>query len=599
MLAVVIGYAATKAGEAYIWPEIQRLSQLIPDGLWDQLFSTPEQIAHLVNSQTTRALTWTPPPRDPLILDLDGNGIRTSAIDASRGIVLFDHDSDGVKTASGWVAAGEGILVRDLNRNGSIDNGRELFGDNTRLTRGARAGQLAANGFEALADLDLNGDALFDANDAAYAELQLWKDLNQDGLSQSDELFSLDSLGVRSIALNATTATSDLGGGNSQTMSTSFTHQGADGVSTQKQVGNLLLSNNNFYREFTDDPEVLAAVQALPTMRGSGRVRDLRQAMSLGSPGAETLRLCVEQFAQGHSHGAQRAALDALLHAWGATSDMPSGANTDTRFAAAPGSQAVTASQALTRFAYDQPDLYAQITTLERFNGSTLLDKFLVRTAQGMEMRLGDEQQALLRQAFDALRDSVYSALVPQTRLRPYLSRLELHISDAGMQLDASPLLAMLQAAHSRNALNATVDLIDLDHHAQAQLLHAGLDTRALLIQWLLAQPFSAELEPELQKAGIYYGPVRQGSAKDDLYVGDDRDNTFTAGAGNDKVFGGAGNDALHGETGDDELDGGDGDDALTDTQGNNILKGGAGNDRISGRKWNSFWTLLSHTEFL
>ncbi len=38
-------------------------------------------------------------------------------------------------------------MVRDLNGNGTIDSGRELFGDNTILTRGPNAGQLAANGF--------------------------------------------------------------------------------------------------------------------------------------------------------------------------------------------------------------------------------------------------------------------------------------------------------------------------------------------------------------------------------------------------------------------------------------------------------------------
>ena len=206
----------------------------------------------MVDTLSNRALNWTPPPGDPLILDLDGNGITTSGIDPRQSIILFDHNANGIKTASGWVAAGEGILVRDINANGFIDTGRELFGDNTLLTRGARAGQLAANGFEALADLDSNGDAQFDALDAEFANLKLWKDLNQDGISQSEELFSLTALGVQSIQLNATTARTDLGGGNTQTMTASFTHQDAEGVSTQKHVGNLLLSNNDFYREFTD-----------------------------------------------------------------------------------------------------------------------------------------------------------------------------------------------------------------------------------------------------------------------------------------------------------------------------------------------------------
>jgi len=91
----------------------------------------------------------------PLILDLDGGGISNSGI-ASGLPILFDHDGDGLRNATGWVGAGEAIVVRDLNGNGTIDSGRELFGDNTLLTRGPKAGQRAANGFEALADLDSN-----------------------------------------------------------------------------------------------------------------------------------------------------------------------------------------------------------------------------------------------------------------------------------------------------------------------------------------------------------------------------------------------------------------------------------------------------------
>ena len=77
---------------------------------------------------------WTP-PRDPLVLDLNGGGIQTIAIDPARPI-LFDMDGDGTKHATGWVAAGEAIVVRDINGNGLIDSGRELFGDAAVIPRG-------------------------------------------------------------------------------------------------------------------------------------------------------------------------------------------------------------------------------------------------------------------------------------------------------------------------------------------------------------------------------------------------------------------------------------------------------------------------------
>lgn len=173
-------------------------------------------------------------------------------------------------TATGWIAAGEAIMVRDLNGNGVIDSGRELFGDNTILTHGANASQTAANGFAALADLDAdaNGvsDGKFDANDVAFSSVQLWQDSNQDGVSQAGELHTFAELGVASINVAGNASEVNLGGGNTQTFSGSFTRADGQVVAsgTAQLAGSLLLANNNFYRQFTDDPAITAAAQALP-----------------------------------------------------------------------------------------------------------------------------------------------------------------------------------------------------------------------------------------------------------------------------------------------------------------------------------------------
>ena len=83
----------------------------------------------------------------------------------------------------------------NVDGNGSIDTGRELFGvdteivdANTGLTRNA------SSGFEALKAQDGNGDQLIDANDAVFSQLRLWRDLNQDGQSQTGELFTLQPI---------------------------------------------------------------------------------------------------------------------------------------------------------------------------------------------------------------------------------------------------------------------------------------------------------------------------------------------------------------------------------------------------------------------
>lgn len=72
----------------------------------------------------------------------------------------------GLAESTGWVGADDGLLVRDLNDNGQIDNGTELFGNNSVLSSGATA----ASGFEALADLDSNQDGVFNSSDSAWNE---------------------------------------------------------------------------------------------------------------------------------------------------------------------------------------------------------------------------------------------------------------------------------------------------------------------------------------------------------------------------------------------------------------------------------------------
>ena len=43
------------------------------------------------------------------------------------------------------------------------------------------------------------GDGVFDSKDAQYANLRVWRDLNQDGMSQGDELFTLTELNIASL----------------------------------------------------------------------------------------------------------------------------------------------------------------------------------------------------------------------------------------------------------------------------------------------------------------------------------------------------------------------------------------------------------------
>ncbi|WP_283130577.1 Ig-like domain-containing protein [Enterovibrio norvegicus] len=133
----------------------------------------------------------------PIVLDLDGDGIETS--DVTETPVSFDYDGDGKAVETGWVSGGDGLLVRDINKDGQINDGSELFGSNTHL----QDGTTASDGYEALAQHDSNADGVIDKNDAIYSELGVWVDKDQDGETDEGELLSMEDAGVASINLDA------------------------------------------------------------------------------------------------------------------------------------------------------------------------------------------------------------------------------------------------------------------------------------------------------------------------------------------------------------------------------------------------------------
>ena len=135
-------------------------------------------------------------PGSPIILSLGGSYSLSGANDP----VVFDIDGDGLPDSMGWTARGSNdvFLALDRNDDGRINNGRELFGDATILRNGSEAG----NGFEALKDLDDNGDGRLDPQDPVWGSLLVWRDENHDGISGSSEVDHLTQTAVRGIGLD-------------------------------------------------------------------------------------------------------------------------------------------------------------------------------------------------------------------------------------------------------------------------------------------------------------------------------------------------------------------------------------------------------------
>ncbi|TGU94005.1 type I secretion C-terminal target domain-containing protein [Mesorhizobium sp. M00.F.Ca.ET.151.01.1.1] len=180
---------------------------------------------------------------DPIILDLNHNGFAFS--DVSHG-VQFDMNGDGTKEQLAWNTSHDGMLAVDLNHDGKIDDGTELFTPNFN-------GGHFDSGAAALASLDSNHDGVIDHNDAAFSSLLIWQDANANGISDTGELSHLADNGIVSISTAANAAVGEIDG---QTVTGNGTFQMADGTS-----GN--------YVEVELDTSLVASTQPSVAMDGT------------------------------------------------------------------------------------------------------------------------------------------------------------------------------------------------------------------------------------------------------------------------------------------------------------------------------------------
>ncbi|MCJ2163449.1 MULTISPECIES: calcium-binding protein [unclassified Pseudodesulfovibrio] len=199
---------------------------------------------------------------DPLVLDLDGDGLELNGL-AFGTSPYFDMDGDNFAESTGWVRGDDGLLVHDANGDGQINDISELFGDEN------------TSGFDALSSFDSNGDMVVDALDTNFNALQIWRDLDGDGVTDEGELFSLSEAGVQSISLENTESDTD---NNGHTISSVGTFTRTDG--TTGEICNVDFVNNDFDTKYLGDSTVSVEAEAQPDLKGQGVLASLRISMT-------------------------------------------------------------------------------------------------------------------------------------------------------------------------------------------------------------------------------------------------------------------------------------------------------------------------------
>ena len=220
-------------------------------------------------------------PPSPLILDLDGDGVEADTY------AFFDHEGEGFAELTNWVGADDGLLVWDRNADGVINDGSELFGNNTVLQNGNKA----EHGFAALADLDDNGDGVIDASDTAWTELRVmrWADDNGNGIKDDGEesLVTLDSLDIESLNTGFTNSNHVDSSGNEHRQVGGYTKtvtndDGTTETITRKMTDVWFVTSTSVTQyDDSDMPTHSTEIEALPDIQGYGRTYNLRDAMAL------------------------------------------------------------------------------------------------------------------------------------------------------------------------------------------------------------------------------------------------------------------------------------------------------------------------------
>ena len=456
----------------------------------------------------------------PIIIDLDKDGIETSSL--AEG-VFFDHDNNGLAEQTAWADSDDGILVMDRNGDGVINSGAELFGNNTRLADGS----MAANGFEALAELDTNNDGIIDFNDEQFSNLSVWRDLNQDGVSEANELLSLDEAGVSALSTGFADVNQTDANGNKLLQSGTATL--ADG--SEVVAGDIWFKTNSGLTQTRDLLALNESIKSLPSAQGFGTLHNLDQAMARDA----TLQSLVQGFVDEADPSVRRSRVDSIIYQWAGVADVDP-------------------------FSRDPSRIYShlmdarQLETLEALTGQDYLGTWC--WGERDPNPHGRAAPVLLAQ-YQAFSDFVFAQLQAQTEYESLFNLI-------GVRWDS-------------DSLSFKPDMGKFIRSLELILSEGDFDTPLAVYRTLSAMGTYSTTYAHAAK-DVEQAPGLMVLLASNLVSGTDSDDYISATSGNDLIHAKAGDDKIAGGAGDDiyRFNLGDGVDQIYDSSGNDRLQFGA-----------------------
>ncbi len=511
----------------------------------------------------------------PLVFDLDDSGT-IDLISLANSSAWWDLDQDGFSENTGWVSADDGVLGRDINGNGLLDDNSELFGT------------MQTDGFSVLAAYDSNSDGVISAEDAIWEDLVMWRDANENGVSDYFEVSYLSEYDIVSISLNATEV-SQTNQGNAVTHTSTFVvDDGVSGPDTRivHDVWFTMDETNTYYSgEYTTDFRTLY----MPELRGYGTLPSLRIAMSMDNEGAGNLLelvkdLTFKDFDELFSEdGTIVDDVRDILFRWAGVDELTGderGAFVDSR----------------------------ELGFLEKLSGVAFMQRGIYNNPQGVEA--GED----IKQAFSMALNAFYGRLLIQiagSDLFTFETGYDLGYGKDPLELFVRPAYDYISDEFPGIAGLDTAKLDELETEATglastgereifwSNVLRMieftlGVDNLSGGDQAALSDAIEASdagLDMATMIAGLDYGRVagvtETGTSGADTINGSSADDTLSGGDGNDTINGLAENDDIAGGNGADVLSGGSGNDAIEGDAGDDTLTGGTGGDFIKGESGN------------